>query len=91
MIDKSTTGHPRDIMSESYSKLVTLLRRLFQLDRPELDFGIYRVLHARSDEVSRFLDDDFLPQIRVAFEAFESADRVRIGQSATRTRIGACG
>ena len=28
---------------------------LFQLDQPDLDFGIYRILHARSAEVSAFL------------------------------------
>lgn len=65
-------------MTDSYNELVTLSRQLFQLDRPELDFGIYRVLHARSEEVTRFLDADLLPQVREAFEEFESSDRARL-------------
>ena len=35
-------------MSQKHEKLRTLLKELFQLDQPDLDFGIYRVLHARS-------------------------------------------
>jgi len=33
-------------MSQRYDRLVAKLRELFQLDQPELDFGIYRILHA---------------------------------------------
>jgi len=43
-------------MSQKFEKLKTLLKELFQLDQPELDFGIYRVLHARSAEVTQFLE-----------------------------------
>lgn len=32
-----------------FNKLVTLLRELFQIDQPELDFGLYRVMHAKRD------------------------------------------
>lgn len=33
-------------MSQKYEKLKTLLKELFQLDQPDLDFGFYRVMHA---------------------------------------------
>ena len=36
-------------MSQKYEKLKTLLQELFQLDQPDLDFGLYRVMHAKSD------------------------------------------
>jgi adenine-specific DNA-methyltransferase len=49
-------------MSEKYEKLKTLLEELFQLDQPDLDFGLYRIMHAKSAEVSQFLDRDLLPQ-----------------------------
>jgi len=32
-------------MSQRFDKLVSLLRELFQLDQPDLDFGFYRVIH----------------------------------------------
>ena len=50
-------------MSQKYEQLKTLLRELFQLDHPDLDFGLYRVMHAKSAEVSRFLDEDLLPRL----------------------------
>ena len=40
-------------MSQKYEKLKTLLMELFQLDHPDLDFGIYRILHARSSTTSK--------------------------------------
>src|SRR5438445_9089 len=30
-------------MSQKYEKLKTLLKELFQLDQPDLDFGLYRI------------------------------------------------
>ena len=41
-------------MSQKYEKLKTLLKELFQLDQPDLDFGLYRVMHAKSAEVSQY-------------------------------------
>lgn len=46
-----TDTHPA-----KFTKLVILLRELFRLDQPDLDFGIYRILHANSGEVTQFLD-----------------------------------
>ena len=51
-------------MSQKYEKLKTLLKELFQLDQPDLDSGLYRVMHAKSAEVSQFLDKDLLPQVK---------------------------
>ena len=65
-------------MSQKHEKLKTLLRELFQLDQPDLDFGIYRVLHARSAEVSEFLDEDLLPQVRAAFGQYRTTDKAEI-------------
>ncbi|PZR73639.1 MAG: site-specific DNA-methyltransferase, partial [Stutzerimonas stutzeri] len=57
-----------------FTKLVTLLRELFQLDQPDLDFGIYRIMHAKAGEVTQFLERDLLPQVKDAFAQYQSAD-----------------
>jgi len=49
--------------------------KLFQLDQPDLDFGIYRVIHAKRAEVTRLLDDELLPQIGAAFVDYKSSDK----------------
>ena len=65
-------------MSKKYEKLKDLLKELFQLDKPDLDFGLYRVMHAKSDEVSQFLDEDLLPQVRDAFAQYKTADKAEL-------------
>ena len=65
-------------MSQKYEKLKTLLMELFQLDQPDLDFGLYRVIHAKSAEVSQFLDKNLLPQVKDAFALYQSANKAEI-------------
>jgi adenine-specific DNA-methyltransferase len=59
-------------------KLKTKLAELFQLDQADLDFGIYRIMNAKRDEITRFLDRDLLPQVEEAFTQYKSSDRVEI-------------
>jgi len=65
-------------MNQKFEKLKKLLSELFQLDQPDLDFGLYRVMRARSSEINKFLDEDLLPQIRTSFEAYAPADKAVI-------------
>ncbi|WP_025321800.1 site-specific DNA-methyltransferase [Deferrisoma camini] len=65
-------------MSQRFDKLVALLKELFQLDQPDLDFGIYRIMHAKSAEVSRFLERDLLPQVKAEFATYRPADKAAI-------------
>ncbi|HRS32547.1 MAG TPA: site-specific DNA-methyltransferase [Rectinema sp.] len=62
-------------MNQKYEKLKNLLQELFQLDQPDLDFGIYRIMHAKSAEVMKFLDEDLLPQVEAAFAQYKTADK----------------
>jgi len=56
-------------------KLKDLLAELFMLDQADLDFGIYRVMNAKRAEVTRFLDNDLLPQVRTELEKIQTGDR----------------
>ena len=75
-------------MSQKYEKLKTLLKELFQLDQPDLDFGLYRVMHAKSAEVSQFLDNDLLPQVQAAFGQYMSADKVELEKKLSKVIAG---
>ena len=44
------------------NKLISKLTELFQLDQPDLDFGFYRIMQAKAEQVKSFIDKD-LPQI----------------------------
>jgi len=75
-------------MSQKYEKLKTLLKELFQLDQPDLDFGLYRVMHAKSAEVSQFLDKDLLPQVQAAFGQYRTADKAEIEKELAKVIAG---
>nr|WP_255723512.1 site-specific DNA-methyltransferase [Sporosarcina sp. ACRSL] len=47
---------------------------MFQFDQADLDFGIYRIMNQKREEVSRFLDKDLVPQVKRAFEKYKDAD-----------------
>jgi len=61
-------------MSKNYEKLISLLKELFQFDRADLDFGIFRIMNQKRDEITAFLKKDLLPQVKEAFSEYKSAD-----------------
>ena len=75
-------------MSQKYEKLRAKLMELFQLDQPDLDFGLYRVMHARSAEVTQFLDKDLLPQVRAAFAQYKSSDKAEFEKELAKVVAG---
>jgi adenine-specific DNA-methyltransferase len=58
-----------------FDKLKSLLKELFQLDHPDLDFGLYRIMHAKSAEVTQFLERDLLPQVKAALAQYQTANK----------------
>lgn len=49
-----------------FQELVTKLREIFQIDRPELAFGIYRILNARADEINDYLQSRLAEKVQTA-------------------------
>lgn len=75
-------------MSQKYEKLMALLKELFQIDQPDLDFGLYRVLQAKSAEVPHFLEKDLLPQVRAAFGQYKTADKAELERELSKMIAG---
>ena len=50
-------------MSKSLDTFQSLLRELFQFDCADLDFGIYRIMNHKRQEIQRFITED-LPAAR---------------------------
>ena len=46
-------------MNEKKQRLLSLMREMFQLDQPDLDFGLYRIMHAKRAQVETFLETEF--------------------------------
>ena len=64
--------------TQAYDKFKHLLAELFMFDQADLDFGIYRIMNAKRDEVSRFLDSDMLPQVKSALQSLDLGKRIEI-------------
>lgn len=60
------------------SRLVDKLKELFQLNQPDLDFGFYRIMHAKSEQVTRFLEDDLLAIIADAFGEVDDTRKAQL-------------
>ena len=87
----TTKKSPRMIAErmDRFGRLVRLLKELFQLDKPDLDFGFYRIMHAKEAEVTRFLEVDLLPQVKHAFQQYRSADRATLELQLAEAEQGA--
>ncbi len=51
-------------MTDKYKKLIDVLNQAFMLDKAELDFGIYRIMNQKRADITRFLQDDLVPQVQ---------------------------
>lgn len=56
------------------NRLIKKLSELFQLDQPDLDFGFYRIMHAKAQEVQDFIKTDLL---KIVADAFGDVDENR--------------
>lgn len=50
------------IMNERLNRFISLLKQMFELDKSDLDFGIYRVMNLRKTQIEEFLTER-LPQM----------------------------
>ena len=63
-----------NVTKENITRLKEKLRELFQLDRGDLDFGLYRIMALKSAEVGDFLDNQLLPQVTEALGEIADSD-----------------
>ena len=50
--------------------LKRLLRELFQFDEADLDFGIYRIMNKKRDEIKKFIDKDLIDAVDEALREY---------------------
>jgi len=60
------------------NKLLDKLTELFQLNQPDLDFGFYRIMKAKSEQVKTFIDKDLLQIIEDAFGQVDDSKKVEL-------------
>jgi adenine-specific DNA-methyltransferase len=68
--NETLLGYP---MSK-YDDLVKKLKEIFQIDRPELDFGVYRILNARVGEINDYLENRLKAKVGESLAASGAAN-----------------
>ena len=74
----ATDVRPAPESQDQFDRLKDILREMFQLDRGDLDFGLYRIMRMKAAEIEAFLDRDLLPQVKTVLEGIADEDRGRI-------------
>ncbi len=57
-----------------YDDLVKKLKEIFQIDRPELDFGIYRIFNTRAVEINHYLEHRLKAKVNESLAASRAAN-----------------
>jgi adenine-specific DNA-methyltransferase len=73
------------------TKFTNLLKSMFQLDQPELDFGLYKIMHSKADRINAFLDKELAQQIDAVFADADQADQSQQIEVAKQVLIGQLG
>lgn len=53
-------------------KLKDKLKELFQFDSSELDFGIYRIMNYKREEIEKFIESDLIKEVEKEFEKYKT-------------------
>lgn len=66
-------------MSEKLVRFVKLLREIFELDKSDLDFGIYRVMNLRKTQIESFLTEQLPHMVQETLTPFaqDNQDEIR--------------
>ena len=66
--------------SANYNKLKNVLKEVFQLDQADLDFGIYRIMNQKRNEINDFLDNRLLPQVTEILQSNDDGGNSKVQQ-----------
>ena len=72
-------------MTTKFDELVAKLKEIFQIDKPELDFGIYKIVNAKAEMIQKFLTNDLKSKVQAAL-----ADKAGAGKKALEERAIYC-
>lgn len=65
-------------MSPQFSSLVEKLKEIFQIDKPELDFGIHRILRARRTQIEDFLNHRLAAKVQTILAGNAAAEEIAL-------------
>lgn len=67
-------------MNERMERFIALLNQIFEMDKSDLDFGIYRILNIRRDEIQKFFKEGLPKQIKETLAPFAQGNKDELRQ-----------
>ena len=67
-------------IANATQKFQDLLGKIFQFETSDLDFGIYRILNYKREQIKKFVDKDLINKVEFAFEKHKSETLKDINQ-----------
>lgn len=64
----------------NYEKLQAVLREIFEIDKADLDFGIYRIMNQKREDVNKFIEKQLPKDIKEILSQTQSKDSVQLQQ-----------
>lgn len=61
-------------MNQHYEAFRKKLQEIFMMDHAELDFGIYRIMNHKRNQINDFLDKQLLPQVEQTLKEYVKTD-----------------
>lgn len=73
-----------------YDSFVKKLKEIFMMDHAELDFGIYRIMNQKRQDIMHFLEHELLPQVKDLLNGAGAGDTAAIKARITeiKTQLG---
>lgn len=65
-------------MSDSFTRFINIIREIFQFDTADLDFGIYRILNEKREQIEDYLNDRLPQVVDQAFAQYTESDREKL-------------
>lgn len=77
--------------NERLDRFVKLLKEIFELDKSDLDFGIYRVMNLRKTQIETFLADRLPEMVQETLAPFAQGSKAEIHNQMTQIEKNAAG
>ncbi|MCX8095897.1 MAG: site-specific DNA-methyltransferase, partial [Spirochaetes bacterium] len=74
------TQKTENLTKDATQKFQDLLKNLFQFDSSDLDFGIYRILNYKREQIKKFIDEELVNKVENAFAKHKDERLKKIDQ-----------
>ena len=71
-------------MATQFDKFITTMKKVLMLDQADLDFGIYRIMNQKRDQIESYLNNDLRRQVTEAIRENASSDAETLKKELTQ-------